>query len=268
MPEHIGLVSSEPFSVLGLGHEFRPEDAVETQPASQAQQVEISYNAADETYLIGLPGFEAGALNTLSYDGTGGQVATSTWNSIEPSGGGSQSVRVSLQVPGSGFSPWTYTSLGSWYDEAEDDEGRIVRREGVFAYGIPTSPLDMPLSGTASYGGDVIGRTADGNYVGGTAALDFDFGSGTLTGSMHPLLSDGWDLSIDLGTYAFKDTSFAKGSTTFSGSFDVPGLPGEPSWFEGAFNGPQAAEVMARWQAPYLLEGKQGAMFGIMIGEK
>lgn len=268
-PDQIGLMSSEPFTALGLGHEYKPADGTETTAASAAQSVEISYDEAEGTYQISLPGFQPGTLVTQDYNGSAGQTATSTWNSIEPkSGNTAQSVRVTLQVPGSNFSPYTYTSFGSWFDETTDSQGFTIRREGVFAYGIPTGPSDMPLSGSANYGADLLGNTSDGNYVGGSASLQFDFGNSILTGSMHPLLSDGWDLSIDLGTYSFRDTTFAKGSTTFAGSFDVPGLPDASSWFEGAFNGPQAAEIMARWQAPYLREGNQGAMFGIMVGRK
>jgi hypothetical protein len=172
-----------------------------------------------------------------------------------------QPVGVNLQWPGD--SQLTYTGTGSWNEE-DPMGGSTAGRHGVFAYGIPTAASDMPLTGAATYDGSVSGLTNTGTFVGGSVFLSFDFGAGTLSGSMAPELVP-WD-AIPLGTYTFQNTIYSSGSTSFSGSFAVPGA----SSFSGNFNGPQAAEFMGSWNAPYTVPGgaESGTMAGIWTGKK
>ncbi len=104
--------------------------------------------------------------------------------------------------------------------------------------------------------------------VSGSARLNFDFGGGTLAGHMDASISDGWD-PVPLGRYSFAHTNYARGATSFSGSFEAPGVSGLSS-FEGRFNGPQAAELMARWNAPFVdpLKRGTGNMTGVWFGKK
>lgn len=272
-PAHIGLVSSAPFEALGLGHEYRLDSAaaqlVETVPADRAQTVAFRYDAARDAYEIVLPGYERGWLRTIYLNGSYGSPASSTGNELSLGESAAvQPVVVSLVTPGSSLSPYTYTALGFWDGQVLDAQGRQIWDVGQFVYGIPTAAAEMPLSGSASYQAEVHGLTDQNDFVGGSALLSFDFGAGVLSGSLHPLISDGWDLSIDPGLYTFKDTVFARGSTAFSGSFAVPGQPAAASWFEGSFNGPQAAELMARWQAPYTVGTVEGTMSGVWLGKR
>ena len=102
--------------------------------------------------------------------------------------------------------------------------------------------------------------------------------TGTLAGSMHPTIYDEFDsFFVDFGRYDFTQTNYAKGGTTFAGAFVVPGLPDATpqSFFEGAFTGPGGAEVLARWQAPFVVsgdwsipDGTKGVLSGIWIGKK
>lgn len=82
---------------------------------------------------------------------------------------------------------------------------------------------------------------------------------------MRPALCP-WDC-YSLGTYTFVETVYSTGSTSFSGKFAIDGEV-VPSWFDGIFNGPQAAEIMARWQAPFKLDETTGTMSGIWVGAK
>jgi hypothetical protein len=138
----------------------------------------------------------------------------------------------------------------------------------VFAYGIATTAGDVPLTGSAAYAGTVQGIANNTIWVGGTVSLSFDFGAGSLAGVMKPVVAPTWD-SYSLGDYTFRDTVFAKGSTGFSGAFNVSGSAA-PSSFSGSFNGPQAAEVMANWTAPYLNPETKlwGTMSGIWTAKK
>lgn len=264
-PAHIGLVGTAPFKALGYAQEYRKSDLAQTVAPTQSQSVAFSYDAASETYSLTLPDLQPGKLVTNSYNGSAGQLATSTGNNLTLGNSQTlQSAYVTLQVPGTEFSPYSYTSWGLWDGDALSSANV---RSGLFVYGIPTAATDVPLSGSASYGAKVVGQTSNGNYVDGTATLNFNFAAGTLTGNMTPQYCP-WDC-VSLGRYDFTQTVYAAGSPNFTGQFNVPGSTG-PSSFEGSFTGPQAAELMARWQAPFLNPDSNvwGTMFGIWIGKK
>jgi len=72
-------------------------------------------------------------------NGSAGQVATSSTSQVaELSFGLPQPVFVTMPVPGSAFSPFTYTSFGLWSEPGKDGA------TGYFAYGIPTASGDIP----------------------------------------------------------------------------------------------------------------------------
>jgi hypothetical protein len=236
--------------------------------------MQFSYDAATNTYQIAVPDYAPGTLANTQYNGTAGEVATSTISQVTDGTSSTlQPVHVFLPVPKAGDT-YTYTSLGYWYgDLGTDPNGAAMSSEGIFAYGIPTAASSMPISGSASYAATIFAMdSAIGTSfpVFGDAQLSFDFGAGTLSGSMHPQIADDFDgFFVDYGVYTFKDTVYSTGSTTFSGKFDVPNLPGADSFFNGQFNGPNAVELMARFVAPYRLsDSQQGTLSGIWIGKK
>jgi hypothetical protein len=182
-----------------------------------------------------------------------------------------QSVNVLMPVPGTQFSSYTYTSQGEWTGTISSTGNQVVRGEGVFAYGIPTAMGDVPTTGSATYLAAIYASRGMDSYpeVGGTVNLTFNFGNGTLSGFMHPEINDDWDgIFVDFGRYDFTNTVYSRGSTSFSGQFIVPGLPNASSSFNGNFTGPNAAELMARFQAPFLVNGSQGTIAGVWIGKK
>ena len=155
----------------------------------------------------------------------------------------------------------TYTSFGYWGGQGTG---------GMIVYGAPTSPRDMPVSGAATYEGKVLGST--GNFqVFGTIGFNFDFAGGTLSGSMTTNQAGLSGSSLPLGTYTFRDTVFSPGSSTFSGSFNVPGSSAASS-FSGSFTGPGATELMGNWTAPYLtptlVTQSWGTMSGVFAGKR
>ena len=124
------------------------------------------------------------------------------------------------------------------------------------AFGIPTAPGDVPVTGTASFLGDLVGHqdgTSPGNgySIFGSANFLFDFGAGTLAGSFNPQTADGWGFLYNLGEYSFVNTVYSAGSTSFSGGLHEPtnNLSGS---FSGTFTGPAAAELMGNWKLEFV----------------
>lgn len=267
-PPHLGLVSSQPFAALGVGVTYPPDSSI---PA--AQNVQFSYDAATNSYQINLPGFQVGTLANTGYSGGAGQVATSSTSQVTAGTSNIlQPVFVTLPLAGSWVSPYTYTSFGWWSGQP----GSGLSSQGIFAYGIPTASGDVPVTGSASYNAKIWGNVTNGGNnvpydlaLGGSVNLLFNFAGGTLTGSMHPEIVDGFNgVFVDFGQYNFTQTVYSTGSTSFSGKFIVPSLPGAESFFNGNFTGPNAAELIARFQAPYSLSGQQGTLWGVWIGKK
>jgi len=246
--------------------------------------VSIRYIGADDAYEMSILDLEPGRLKTLgfggSFNGTGWLRVSSSYNALTKGNSAiEQDVRVTLQRPRGPLNPdviFTYTSYGSWQDGGVlQTSSATTGHEGLFAYGIPTALGDVPTTGSASYVASVVGKTESNQFSGssfhsaevlGSAYLNFDFAGGLLTGHMQPELCP-FDC-IDLGRYDFTETIYSTGSRSFSGKFATPGSTAN-SFFEGSFNGPQAAEVMARWSAPYRdPAGNWGTMFGIWVGKK
>ena len=275
-PAHLGLVSDQPFAVLAVGTDYKTDatgnpTTIVSGPA--LQDVHFNYDSATNTYGVTLPGFNAGTLTIIAYNGGSGEPATSSTSQLrEGSFGFLVPAFVTLPVPGTSHSPLTYTSLGYWNSETEKlSNGDALRSDGIFAYGIPTQSGDVPITGSATYSASIFGTLGpySSAQVEGTASMSFDFAAGTLSGSMHPKVNDDWDgIFMDFGQYDFTQTVYSSGSTTFSGKFIVPGLPNADSSFDGRFNGPQAAEVMARFVAPYVFEGSEGTISGVWTGKK
>lgn len=139
---------------------------------------------------------------------------------------------------------------------------------GYVAFGTPTGQGAMPVSGSATYAAYVRGGSIDKNgTITGTAELQFNFGAGTLSGSMSPSYTGyDWD-TVSLGRYDFVNTVYSTGSTTFSGGLSNSSVNGTGS-FSGLFTGPAGQELISSWSAPYLLNGQTSTMFGVWVGKK
>jgi hypothetical protein len=156
---------------------------------------------------------------------------------------------------------YLYSELASWGSSS-------ASRFGSFAFGSLTPAGTMPLSGLASFEGVASGNTdimiADNLYGGfyplsvdGTVGLRFDFGKGSLAGSMSLSLPDGMNPS-PLATFNFKDAIYSAGSTTYSGKFDAAAAG--QNFFLGRFTGPNANETIGAWAVPFLFT-KDGETF-------
>ncbi len=237
--------------------------------------ISFSYLAADQSYQIKIPGFERGRLTWL------GTNQRFTMHSLSTSP--SRSFGVSLYRPGAGNPetlPLDYTSFGLWHDAIYTPIPALPRsnNEGFFAYGVPTASGDVPASGSKTYMAlawgttNIIGGNAfsggEPGFIMGDVHLVFDFATGGLSGRLLPGLNDGTGAYIFLGEYPVTSVAYSVGSTAFSGKFAVPGAAAD-GFFEGFFTGPQATELMVRWQAPFLHPefNAWGTMFGVWIGK-
>jgi hypothetical protein len=170
---------------------------------------------------------------------------------------------------------YLYSELASWSDDAQ--------RYGTVAFGSSTLPGQVPQTGSATYQGivggssDVVNSNSfDGNYrvsVAGSVDLNFNFGQGTLAGAITLILDDYSPATI--GTFAFKDTVFSVGSTSYSGKFDTSATG--QNYFLGQFTGPNAEETIGAWALPFIFttgsstltpDGKAHQAFGAWIAKK
>ena len=255
----LGLKSDAPFAL------FSAYDSGNGSLVAGEGAVNFAYSLADDRYTVSLPGFEEGHPVTTGVSGTfnasGWLHVSATSNNVSVGDTSAvQPVRLELEWPSG--SDFKFTSMGSWYSPAAHTP------LGYFVYGIPTVAGHMPITGVASYAGNIRGLTSDRVDVYGSIDLLFNFGAGTLSGQMKPEIYPDWD-PVPLGTYAFRDTVYSTGSTSFSGSFNVPGTSAA-SAFQGSFNGPGAPEAMGSWNAPYLnpLTESWGSMAGVFRAKK
>ena len=158
---------------------------------------------------------------------------------------------------------YSFSELGAWGSEAQG-------RWGYTAFGAATSPNGVPTSGSATFSGVVSGSTdamsADNLYGGytpiptdGFVTLNFDFTAGSLNGRLDLFLPDGMN-PIPLDSFAFTQTVFSPGSTSYSGRFDSPETG--QNFFLGQFTGPNAQETIGAWAVPFRFDQQGGFIHG------
>ena len=206
-----------------------------------ADQPQMRYDAATNTYQVQLPGGSWGTLWTRVDAPHPDTAAIGSTGSI---------IGFNL-YPDGDVSPYSYSAL-AW------DSGPIGQRYGTLAVGVPTDASALPTGGSAQYDGIISGETdifeldpASGydfaRGVSGSVTLSFDFATGSLSGSMEPQLS----LTESLGVFTFKNAVYSAGS--YSGQFNssVAGTNG----FYGQLVGPNGEELIGGWALPFHYSG-------------
>ena len=226
-------------------------DPVTGQPRSptttEGQQLNVRYNSGTSQYEIQLPAssFWEGLYLTTSSSPNTRDFRTSGVVS------GNSPTFVQLQeFSGTGY---THSALALW--STADAQGET---SGAIAFGIPTPPGAVPVSGSAAFNGSISGRSTETSFdtltvgywtaiVEGSIGLSFDFKAGSLSGSISPTI---YNLSRRaLTPMTFVNTVHSSGATAFSGAFSTS-LPGANS-FSGLFTGPTAQELMGSFAFPY-----------------
>ena len=247
-----GITANTDFAVLGL------EASGTGAPASALARdgFSVRYDAATQGYFIDLPSRGEFRFQSNNED-------ASFWHGFAATGYYSGTI-VDIFKPTS-TNPeiqLAYTSFGV-------TSGYYLSEFGFFAFGLATPNSGVPVTGSASYNALIAGATLDSNsQIKGDATFQFNFGAGTLSGHLDPVLRSS-GVETDLGSYSFINTVFGVGSATFSGELSHSGTSSLGA-FDGRFTGPAAEELMGRWSAPYLNPSSQQwrEMFGIVVGKK
>ncbi|QNN65511.1 hypothetical protein H9L12_02620 [Sphingomonas rhizophila] len=236
-----GAVSKTTYDSASQAYTFAP---IQAGPSV----MDISYSGATGKYTVSVPDYPAGELERTgtngNYDASGWTAIYSTTHRILGSAGpGTDGVSVTIDWPDN--STFSYTSFGNWYNLANTSTGSTYI-SGNFAYGVPSAPGDIPLTGTAHYTGSIRGGGNEAwfTWLTGTVAMDFDFADGTLDGEIDMAFNEYYDTGFDVPLLTFSETLFAQGSQVFSGKFDQAGVS-RNTGFQGQFTGPGAAELLS-----------------------
>jgi hypothetical protein len=254
------VTTTTDFATLGLKASSIPG----TVSSLESSGFAVRFDAATGAYVIDLPAQEPGNLAHESEDG-------SFWQAVLDDQNGIAFDRLSIfkPAPTNPLLALQYTSFGKFYDTAGWYDYDVVSA-GAFAFGMATPSAAIPTTGSAVFDAIIAGHTLDlGRTVGGTASLEFNFGAGTLSGSLSPYTFTNGGIQSSLGTYTFVNTVYSQGSTTFSGDLQHAGTATLGA-FNGLFTGPAAQELMAKWTAPYQNpdSNQWSEMFGILVGKK
>ncbi len=251
-PIFTDVTESKAFEVLGL-----EASRIGTSAAALARDnFSVRYNAANKNYLIDLP-------STPEFLFESGREDESYWHGFAYTGSYSGTI-VDVFKPRS-----TNPEIQLAYTSFATTSGYYESQFGFVAFGQATPESGVPLTGGATYNALIAGSTLDtGVPVTGDASFQFNFGTGTLSGHMDPILRYN-GLRTNLGRYDFVNSVFGIGSTTFSGRLSNSGTTNLGA-FDGRFTGPAAQELMARWAAPYRNPSTQewNEMFGVMVGRR
>ena len=241
----VGATTSQQFAVSGASLPFQGDQSPRL---GAGEQLQVRYVQSSNSYEVQLPQSQAWA--GISY------VSSEPGSPAMFSG---DTATVWLQ-PGT----YQYSRLLEWSSKDETVHG-------YEAIGMATPAGSVPLTGSASYSARLAGYTseyqpggADDSAVDGSIRLLFDFGLGTLSGSISPDLHQGYAFD----PLNFRDTVYSTGSTTFSGMFDtdVAGL----NRFSGQFTGPKAEELIGNFAFPYRspVDGKIYQADGAFAGSR
>jgi hypothetical protein len=154
-----------------------------------------------------------------------------------------------------------YTTWGTWSGSKEIPIlGNSRLDQGYFIAGQLTNNDDLPTSGIVRYQGEVLGRVYENGYknLNGTSTIIADFGSNSLRGTLKINYAD---TNATFSNARLNNTTISTGVNSFSGSLKNGGRTGT---INGAFFGPNAAEIGGNWTLEK--HGKKAA--GIFNGVK
>lgn len=221
-------------------------------------QLNVRYNAASRTYEIQLP-------------------ADSVWQPIALQASYPSDPNLFLYRAGSPDhvgvfdhrSNLQHSALLEWFSDTAS---------GYSAIGIATLPGSVPITGSASYTGSILGASSETTFntweavwfpgtITGAINLSFNFGSGSLSGNINPTLYLDYT-SYTLPSLSFTNTVYSSGSTEFFGAF-ATALSGRNS-FSGLFTGPRAEELIGNFAFPYASpkDGATEQAAGAFVGRR
>ena len=164
----------------------------------------------------------------------------------------------SLDIANAATSNLSWTTYGFWNVQASNNY-----TNAAFVTGYATPAASVPVNGSATYRGNVIGEayhpSADGidgvnfYHLSGDVTLQASFGSGSISGDLTNMITTGfegdtapWNSVSLLGTISggqFSGTSAATSAPANGGSLSSSAT----GTFAGMFFGPSAQELGAVW---------------------
>lgn len=242
---------------------YRPEVAGE---ANGTDLVQFGYDASRNLSVMTVPGYARGGLIEFPSETTDDL----SYSHVDPNFGSAtffdRGLSALLLVPGLQNRVFALesTSVG-WIGWAGINTAPDDRLTGVLVYGVPTAAGELPATGLGTfllYGHDVrrpTGTLAVAGINNARGSVAINFGTGQFVG--------GFDSGPSPDRFEFGTAALASDGS-FSGPLTVPGLSG-PAWFEGRFTGPQARELMLRWQGPYRdAAGRTQTAYGVLAGRR
>ena len=221
------VIKSQQFAAVGASHTYEGDQGPQL---AAGEQLQVRYVESSNSYEVQLPHSETWTGISYFSSGVG-----------EPTNFGGPTADLYFQ------GDYRYSRLFQW-----SDNGSTVF--GYEAIGMATAANGIPVTGSADYSGQVWGSTSEFHPDGymsikGDIALSFNFGLGSLSGNISPVLQKDF-APYSLGTIEFRDTVYSAGGTTFGGKFDtnVAGL----NSFSGQFAGPNAQELIGNFALPYV----------------
>ena len=154
---------------------------------------------------------------------------------------------------------YDYLSWGQWNDGNGGVNTSLANPYWIA--GSLTPAVNIPVGGTATYNGQVLGKLDESgtiSRVAGTTSLTADFGQRTLNGSFDNLTKNGaaW-------TNASVNGSWAAGTNQISGTVNAPAVSMSGT-VNGNFFGPNANQVGGTWT----LSGANKAATGVFVGNR
>lgn len=247
--------ASQEFAALGSGDSLR-----------------IRYDAASGLYEV-MPGDQG--WKTLVDDPFHSPPAGDPNRSFGFAGGGTNESYFVIHAHYRSTDPkykYQYSNLASWGKR----NGGIQLVGQHVAFGMATPAAAIPVTGAATYNGMIVGTSSEkldnsgeaisNGYITGSINLAFNFGAGTLSGSISPEVNLSEQRAI--GTLTFTDTIYSAGSPSFSGRFNT-NLAGQNA-FSGLFTGPNANELIGKFAFPYTspFNGTSAQAEGAFIAKK
>lgn len=221
------VITSQQFAAAGASHSYEGDQGPQL---AAGEQLQVRYVESSNSYEVQLPHSETWTGISYFSSGVG-----------EPTNFGGPTADLYFQ------GDYRYSRLFQW-----SDNGSTVF--GYEAIGMATPANGIPVTGSADYAGRILGSTSEIHPEGdmsikGDIALSFNFGLGSLSGNINPVLQQDF-APYSLGTTDFRDTVYSAGGTTFAGKFDtnVAGL----NSFSGQFAGPNAQELIGNFALPYV----------------
>lgn len=164
----------------------------------------MRFDAASNAYIFDLPSHPPGAFRTTSSNDTYWSGGLATGSTLWPP------ISVLKPTATNPLTQLSYTSFAS-YSHAGPMEDLP---HGVVAFGTPTASSAVPITGSATMNAVLAGVASDRlATIGGTASFNFNFGAGTFSGNLAPILYPFYEnQSYALGTYTFSNTRLHLGA--------------------------------------------------------